>query len=703
MKRRFSWLLAILLILPAMISTPAQGQKSIDKIDFPPLRDFDLPPVHKARMDNGIRIRLIKEPDVPIVSLYALFQGGEGYEKVGKNLGVSSVTAQMLRIGGTRETAPEELDRLLDSQGISISFSSQRDYFLVHMTCLKEKFGKAVELMSEMLTDPAFDEDKLTEVKTQLRSSLARRNDEPAPINSREFDRILYGEDHPFGAVMNYEALKRLNRETVAENYRRFFAPGNMLTGVIGPLELMEVTRVLEGFLGNWEHQSDLPQYTRTPDHDPGFKMGFAQKDNLNQSYLSIGHLGIQGKLEAPEKARIKVFNAIFSGGFAGRLMNRVRTKMGLTYGIGGGIMTPRRGRGKTYISTFTKSESTIQAIDAILEEIRKIQKEEVTIEELNLAKDYFRNSYVFEFSTPAQILLKQLTNEFYGVEADYDARLLRAVEEVTVSDVHRIAKEYLNPEEMVIFVLGNRELIKGDFNKYGKTREIGITIPALEPEEKIPPSTPKALEKGRRVVEKSLQGPYSGYRKLKTLQREMTMNMDMQGRKMTMEVTSRIIYPDKFYSEMTVMGMKMERVINGDRGVMRRMGQESPLPEDQVQGAGFGSTYDMMHNPRQYRYQYLETKTVDGEEYHVLYVTSTEGDDWKKLYVHTGTGFFEIEEQTGPQGLIRNVSSDFRMVEGIPFSFRQETWTGEKKINEVTVKSTTVNPEIDPDLFKLE
>jgi zinc protease len=373
-------------------------KRKVDSLKFPALKNFNIPVIQKAESKNGIKIRLIKTDKLPLVNIVAIIKGGSVYDPTRK-IGLADMTSQILRIGGVAEMDGEKVDAYLDSNGITISINTTLENFTIYMSCLDEKLEQAFEILSKILKTPGFDKKKLEEIKTQFASSVQRRNDNPQPILSREFDKVVYGENTPFSSVLEYEHIDNITMQDIKNEYKRFFAPNNILMGVSGPVNLKIVNELINKYLGDWNTRAMIPEYPKVKKPVNDFKIAIANKDNLNQNYISIGNMGFS--MDKKSEAAIKVFNSIFSQGMDSRLFNKVRTKLGLTYGISGAIVQNEWYPGKVYYSTFTKSESTIPVIKAIFEEIDRIKKERVSDEELKNAKDYFLNSYVFKFSSP--------------------------------------------------------------------------------------------------------------------------------------------------------------------------------------------------------------------------------------------------------------------------------------------------------------
>ena len=714
--KRSSISLAVIILITAFLlgyaappSTWAAKKRTVDQLEYPDLNPFELPGVHESKTANGIKLRLIKDEKLPLVTLRIILKGGSAYDPLAK-VGLADITAQLLRIGGTKELASDQLDKFLDDNGISIAISADTDFYRISLDCLKENLDSAVAILAKMLQEPAFDPEKLEEIKTQTSSVIARRNDTPDSILEREFNKLIYGEQSPLAEVLEYAHLENISRQDIMMTHQRFFAPGNMLVGMVGPLEPSELAPLFEKHFGQWNRQARIPSFPEVTEQTIDFKVAFAEKSNLNQSYFSIGHLGIKENLA--ERAKIRVFNTIFSSGSDSRLNLRIRVKMGLTYGAGGGIFAQHFYPGTTYFTTFTKSESTLKAIKAVLDEINLIRREKVGKEELEKAKDFLLNSYVFNFSTPVRIMSRRLEDEFYGIPADADKKMLEDIKKITPEEILEVAQEYLHPDKMVICIVGNEEKMKegGDIAELGKVKKIDISIKPPPLKEKIPAPTAEMLEKGRGIITSLLKTTYKGYPQLKSLEVRQEAKMTIADRTIDMKSKTLIRYPDNVYSDISLMGgmMKIERIINGKKGLTKQMNQEIPMSAEDIEKEKFGDIYDVFSSldKEKYRFQYLKEEEIAGKTYDVIYIFD-EQNNWVKFFVNRETRWIEIEEKVsqfpGQTGVARSVKSDFRTEKGIPFAFKSETYIKDKKVIEMAVTGLKVNPPVDPSLFKIE
>ncbi len=677
--------------------------RKFEKFKYPKLRNFKIPEIKKLSIENGIKIRVMKSGVLPVVNLIAVFKGGSLFD--GDKVGLSSITASMLRIGGIKGMKGEELDKYLDSNGISISIDSSLEYFTVNMTCLIDDLDKGIDILSRILIQPAFEESKLKEIKSQLASSIARRNDEPNTILNREFDILIYGKKSPLAAVMEYEHLDKISLNDVKNHYKKFFYPDNMLTGIIGNIDDNLVKTLFNKYFNNWKKKNSRIEF-------PGlnyyaynnFKVGYIKKSNLNQSYIAIGHLGIKEDLK--QEAKILVFNSIFSEGMDSRLFTNVRTKKGLTYGIGGGIITPKFHRGKVYFYTFTKTKTTIDSIKAIFDEINRIRKERVSEEELSNAKDYYLNAFIFKYSSAYQILYNEIIDEFYGYEKGYLKRLIDEVKKVSVNDIYEIANKYLHPEKMIILVVGNIKDAEKKLSVFGKVKDIDITIKRPLPKEKIPKANKKSLILGNKIIRKSFYKNYRGYLKAKTFYSESTVKIKTPHGEMSVERISKAIYPDKFYDETNIGMMKMIYIINGNKGIRKMGDKKVALDETVIKKDKFGDLRDIFINRKKYRLQYLYDKVIKGKSYHVIYVTD-KNKNWEKLYINKKTLLIEIQETNGElmgkSGILRYYKRNFKKINNIYLPMKVEGFINGEKLLTININKAKFNERINPELFKLD
>jgi predicted Zn-dependent peptidase len=200
------------------------------------------------------------------------------------------------------------------------------------------------------------------------------------------------------------------------------------------------------------------------------------RKDDVNQSNIYLGHIG--GLRNDPDYFALIVMNRVFGSAFTGRLFKNVRSREGLAYSVFGNYSANYNFPGVFYVGCQTKSESTVYAIRAMVEEVRKMTEAEVTDEELALAKESYLNSFVFNFDTKGEIVRRLMTYEYFGYPADFLQKTRENVEKVTKADVLRVARDHLRPDNVQILAVGRSQDFDEPLSVLGSLREIDITIP---------------------------------------------------------------------------------------------------------------------------------------------------------------------------------------------------------------------------------
>ncbi len=198
-------------------------------------------------------------------------------------------------------------------------------------------------------------------------------------------------------------------------------------------------------------------------------------KAGVNQSFILLGHKG--GFRNNPDYAKLQVMNKILSGGFSGRLFEKIRTKKGLAYAVFGKYACNYFYPGSFFVGLKTKTARTKEAIVQVQKEIKRLQEEGVTPEELRQAKSQFNNSLVFRYSSSDKIMSRMLYYKYRNMPRDSLQKLVREIGNVSAQDVQEVAREYIHPDRLQILVVGEKDKV------YPQLQELGeVNILELEP-----------------------------------------------------------------------------------------------------------------------------------------------------------------------------------------------------------------------------
>jgi predicted Zn-dependent peptidase len=484
---------------PAKVTLTAPAYKTLKFGPPPPVK---LPDIPTYTMPNGMRVYLLENHELPLVSGFVLVRTGNLFDPKDK-IGLAEVTGTVMRSGGTKSKTGEQLDEQLENIAASVESNIGETSGRVGFSALRENVDEVLAVFQDVVMNAEFREDKIALVKQQLRSGISRRNDDAGDILGRNFAEIVYGRDNPYGWRMEYEHIDRIQRDDLIAFYKRYFFPANMMLAVQGDFKTDEMRAKLEKLFGTWNYKEEaVPPFPKVPEKtSPGVYLGV--KNDVTQTSFALGHLG--GILKDPNFAALSVMSDILGGGFSSRLFREVRTRQGLAYSVSGGWGANYNHPGLFQISGSTKSASTVDAIQAALKEINGIRTTEVTDQELDTAKQSVLNSFVFNFDSPTKTLSRMVTYDYYGYPKDFIFQYQKGVQAVTKADVLRVAKEYLKPEIIATVAVGK----PADFGKalttLGAVKELDLSIP--DPKQ---PAAPKAdsasLTRGKELLQKAQQ-----------------------------------------------------------------------------------------------------------------------------------------------------------------------------------------------------
>jgi zinc protease len=463
---------------PAEAAKPATAAAPVaqpwKKIPIPPLHAFKPAQPKRIELANGLVIFLQEDHELPFINGSIMIRGGSRDEPTNK-VGLVDLYGQTWRTSGTATIDGDKLDDELESKAASIETQGGTASTSIHWSSLKEDFDTVFAHTMDLLLHPSFNEEKLQLAKQQIETGIARRNDNASGIAIREAIKLTYGADNPYGRQPEYATVDAVTIDDFKAWHARTVVPNNIIVGISGDFDSAAMEAKLRAAL------EPLPrgEAFKTADlifTDPKKGVYFANKDDVNQSNVLIVGLGTERS--NPDYYALSVMNEIFSGGFGSRVVQNVRTKLGLAYSVSGAYGASYDHPGVFYVIAATKSPSTVAATQAMLDEINRLKTEPPTAAELSKAKDQVLNSFIFNYDSPEKTLNEQMTLAFYGYPSDFLEKYKTGIEKVTAADVTRVANKYVDPSKLGIVVVGNESEITPKLDALGKVNPIDITIP---------------------------------------------------------------------------------------------------------------------------------------------------------------------------------------------------------------------------------
>ncbi|WP_342596864.1 pitrilysin family protein [Cyanobacterium aponinum UTEX 3222] len=436
-------------------------------LQFPPLAEIKLPEYERYQLDNGMVIYLIEDHRLPLISGNAVIRTGSRFDPPSQ-VGLAELTGSLIRLGGTTNHSPDQLNSILEQKAAAIESSIDETMGSVSFSSLSYDLDTIFPLFAEVIQSPAFDSQQLEVLKTQAKGAIARRNDDPGNIASREFKKLVYGENNPYARTIEYNTLDNIQQSDIKNFHSKYVRPEGIILGIVGDFDSSQIKEKIAQYFGNWQGNSQVkPTFdTITSKQEKSKGIFIADQPQLTQSNILLGHLA--GKLNDPNYPTLSVMNGVLNG-FGGRLHNEIRSRQGLAYSVYGIWQGAYDYPGLFVAGGQTKTDTTTQFIKTMKEEIEKLRTQPITEAELNYAKDSILNSFVFKFQNPSQTLSRMMTYEYYDYPQNFIFDYQQGVKNTQIDDVLNVAQEYLHPDKIVTLVVGNEEEIKQELQTLGQ------------------------------------------------------------------------------------------------------------------------------------------------------------------------------------------------------------------------------------------
>jgi zinc protease len=442
-------------------------------------QSIHLPPHEKIVLKNGLTVLLLEKHGVPIVNFEAIVKTGAAADPTGQE-GLASATAGLLRKGTKTRTA-QQFSADLDFMGASFGADAGADFSTISAEFLTKDLSRGLELFSDAVLHPAFPQEEVDKLLAQSLDGVKGAKDEPQQVIGLYYYGYLYGA-RPYGRPDGGDelSLKRIQREAIVKFYETYYGPANMILAVAGEFNSAEMKKKLDEVLGAWPAKS-VPAVT-IPVTVPikGKRLLLIDKPDATQTYFSIGNIATAAG--DPDRVAIRVVNTIFGGRFTSMLNEALRVESGLTYGARSNF-DPRKAPGPFQIYSFTKNETTTQAIDLALQVLAKLHKDGITADELASAKSYIKGQFPPAIETAGELASRIVSNEFYGLGDDEINQLEARIDAVTLESAKQTIQKHFPTDNLAFVLIGKASAIGPAVQKYAEKHDArAISEPGFWP-----------------------------------------------------------------------------------------------------------------------------------------------------------------------------------------------------------------------------
>jgi zinc protease len=429
-------------------------------------QEIKLPEIRKETLDNGLKVIVIEHHELPVVAFRLVLKSGSAFDPPNK-AGLANLTAGLLR-KGTKTKDATQIAEEIDFVGGTLGAGADWDATFATCRVLNKYFDTGLELLADIILNPTFQDDEIERLRKQIVAGIMQQKDDPGSVAEENFRKFVFGE-HPYGQPLEgtEESVSGITREDIVDFHKTYYVPNNAILAVVGDINTENVLKKVKSKFSSWERKEFVPPDFVPPPPIKGRQILLVDKPDLTQSYINIGNFGIERK--SPDYFSVRVMNYILGGGgFASRLVDEVRAKRGLTYGIHSDFDRCRL-KGAFEVSTFTRIDSTLGAIQAILEQIERMRTEKVSEKELSETKSFYTGYFPLQFETPEQIATQILEVELYDLGEDYIENFRMNINAVTADDVLRAAQQYLNPDDIKLVVVSKAEELEAGLKSLGQ------------------------------------------------------------------------------------------------------------------------------------------------------------------------------------------------------------------------------------------
>ncbi|HXH39799.1 MAG TPA: pitrilysin family protein [Thermoanaerobaculia bacterium] len=429
-----------------------------------PPRPYHFPHVARRTLDNGLRLLVAENHNAPLVSMRSLVRSGADYD-TSELAGLASLTAELLDEGaGTRDAV--RLAEDLGLLGASLGSGADWDASYISVDSLSRTFAEAFALFADVNRQPMLPQASLERVQSERLMELLQQRDEPASIAGKRFSHLIYGSGTYGNTVIgNPESVARITVDDVRRYYATHYVPNNGSIVIAGDVDAETALDAASRFFRDWPAADLPPRPAISPKTFASSRIYLIDRPTAVQSEIRIGHLGIPRSTE--DYFALSVMNALLGGVFNSRINLNLREKHGYTYGARS-MFAFRRQAGPFVVSAPVRNEVTRESVTEVLSELRRIRTGDVETQELDDTKNYLMGSFPSTVQSSSDIAGRLLDMELYDLPTDYFDRYRENIGAVSKPDVEHVAQKYIDPENVLIVIVGNAAQIREPLGSLG-------------------------------------------------------------------------------------------------------------------------------------------------------------------------------------------------------------------------------------------
>jgi zinc protease len=433
--------------------------------------ELKTPEIWESNLPSGLVISGITSAEVPLIQFRLEMAGGLLLEDPAK-IGVSNLLANLMTKGTAKKT-PQELEEAIELLGSSIYVTAEDEKIILNGNSLSRNYQKTMDLVSEILLNPRWDEAEFNLAKQKVLSQIQQQKANPNSIADNEFRKLIYGEDHilSHNNLGTEKSVEKISLKDLKAYYNSNLSPRNSKFLVAGDLNQEAAVESLKALSANWPAKDLKPLEVPTPKTPETERLYFYDVPGAKQSVIKIGAPAMSGTDADFYPAQVMNYR-LGGGGFASQLTQELREGKGYTYGIRSNF-SGGKSVGPFVISSSVRSNITYEATD-LIKQIMAEYPENFNQQDLEVTQSFMIKSNARKFETlKAKLeMLSDINN--YDLKNDFVKQREETVKNLSVADIKKLAETYVNPDKMYYLIIGDAK------TQLNKLEKLGLGKPVL-------------------------------------------------------------------------------------------------------------------------------------------------------------------------------------------------------------------------------
>lgn len=411
------------------------------------IRQIEYPRAEQTMLKNGLPVYYIHAESQEVVKIEFIFNAG-AWQQPGKF--IASLTSYMLQEGTVNHTSAQ-IAGTFDFYGAYIQAGADQNFASVSIICLNKYLPEILKLTEEIIKNPTFPKHELEVLLEKHKQKFKVDNEKVKVLCQKKFTSVLFGENHPYAVNNRIEDFDAITREKLLQFFKNWYHAGNCRIIVAGNAN-SEVRDLIESHFGGNDWKSENSSVKRVDAVSSTERMHKVEKAKALQSAIRMGKPWIEKS--HPDYIGLSILVTILGGYFGSRLMMNIREEKGFTYGIGSYVLNLKNAS-YLVISTEVDNSNTEATLREINNELKRLQDEPVSDEELETVKSYLMGEFLRDFDGPFALASSFKAINDFGLDYDFYDRYLNTLNQITAAQLQQLAIKYLSPEDMYTVIVG--------------------------------------------------------------------------------------------------------------------------------------------------------------------------------------------------------------------------------------------------------